>query len=45
MSLSKAMRSYGETDVVRSGALSMSLEAKKIRLQPPVPTPLAVSTV
>ena len=39
------MRSYGETDVVRSGALSMSLEAKKIRLQPPVQTPLAVSTI
>ena len=34
------MRSYGETDVVRSGAISMSLEAKKLRLQPPVSTPV-----
>ncbi len=36
------MRSYGETDVVRSGAISMSLEARKLRLQPPVSTPVAV---
>ena len=36
------MRSYGETDVVRSGAISMSLEARKLRLQPPVATPVAV---
>jgi acetolactate synthase-1/3 small subunit len=31
------MRSYGEIDVARSGAIAMSLEAKKLRLQPPVP--------
>src|SRR5882757_2793870 len=36
----EVMRSYGETDVVRSGAISMSLEARKLRLQPPIPTPL-----
>jgi acetolactate synthase-1/3 small subunit len=36
----EVMRSYGETDVVRSGAISMSLEARKLRLQPPVPTPV-----
>jgi hypothetical protein len=32
------MRSYGEIEVTRSGALAMSLETKKLRLQPPVPT-------
>src|SRR5579862_4630045 len=32
------MRSYGEIDVTRSGALAIGLEAKKLRLQPPVPT-------
>jgi acetolactate synthase-1/3 small subunit len=32
------MRSYGESDVSRSGAVAMSLETKKLRLQPPVPT-------
>jgi acetolactate synthase I/III small subunit len=32
------MRSYGELDVTRSGALAIALEAKKLRLQPPVPT-------
>jgi acetolactate synthase-1/3 small subunit len=32
------MRSYGEIDVTRSGALVISLESKKLRLQPPVPT-------
>jgi len=31
------MRSYGEIEVSRSGAVAMSLEAKKLRLQPPVP--------
>ena len=30
------MRSYGEIDVVRSGGVAMSLESKKLRLQPPV---------
>jgi acetolactate synthase-1/3 small subunit len=37
----EVMRSYGETDVVRSGAISMSLEARKLRLQPPIPTPVS----
>jgi acetolactate synthase-1/3 small subunit len=32
------MRSYGEIEVTRSGAVSMSLGSKKLRLQPPVPT-------
>ena len=32
------MRSYGEIDVTRSGIVSMSLENKKLRLSPPVPT-------
>jgi acetolactate synthase-1/3 small subunit len=38
------MRSYGETDVSRSGGVAMSLEAKKLKLQPPVPAP-AVQTI
>jgi len=33
----QVMRSYGDIEVMRSGALAMSLEAKKLRLQPPVP--------
>ena len=32
------MRSYGEIEVARSGALAIGLESKKLRLQPPVPT-------
>jgi len=32
------MRSYGEIDVIRSGKVAMSLEAKKLRLSPPIPT-------
>jgi acetolactate synthase-1/3 small subunit len=32
------MRSYGDIDVTRSGAVAVSLEPKKLRLQPPVPT-------
>jgi acetolactate synthase I/III small subunit len=32
------MRSYGESEVSRSGAVAMSLESRKLRLQPPVPT-------
>jgi len=32
------MGSYGEIDVTRSGALAIALDAKKLRLQPPVPT-------
>lgn len=31
------MRSYGEIEVTRSGSLAIALEAKKLRLQPPVP--------
>ncbi len=33
------MRSYGEFEVTRSGRVAMSLEGKKPRLSPPVPTP------
>jgi len=32
------MGSYGEIDVTRSGVLAIALDAKKLRLQPPVPT-------
>jgi acetolactate synthase-1/3 small subunit len=32
------MRSYGEIDISRSGVVSMSLENKKLRLSPPIPT-------
>ena len=32
------MRSYGEIEVTRSGLVAVSLEARKLRLQPPVPT-------
>ena len=32
------MGSYGEIDVARSGVLAIGLEAKKLKLQPPVPT-------
>jgi acetolactate synthase-1/3 small subunit len=39
------MDSYGETEVIRSGALAMSLEAKKLRLQPPVPAPVLAPAV
>ena len=34
----EVMRSYGEITVARSGAVAMSVEGKKLRLQPPVPT-------
>ena len=34
----QVMRSYGESEVTRSGTVAMSIEAKKLRLQPPVPT-------
>jgi acetolactate synthase I/III small subunit len=30
------MRSYGEIEVTRSGALAIALDSKKLRLQPPV---------
>ncbi len=32
------MRSYGDIEVTRSGVVSMSLESRKLRLQPPVLT-------
>jgi acetolactate synthase-1/3 small subunit len=32
------MRSYGEIDVTRSGSLAITLETKRLKLQPPVPT-------
>jgi acetolactate synthase-1/3 small subunit len=32
------MRGYGEIDVTRSGVVAMSLEQRKLKLQPPVPT-------
>ena len=32
------MRSYGEIEVTRSGQVAISLEGKRPRLQPPVPT-------
>jgi len=32
------MRSYGDIDVTRSGSVAIALEAKKLRLQPPVLT-------
>ena len=32
------MRSYGDIDATRSGGVAMSLETKKLKLQPPVPT-------
>ena len=34
----EVMRSYGEIEISRSGAVAMSLDGKKLRLQPPVPT-------
>jgi acetolactate synthase-1/3 small subunit len=39
------MRSYGESEVSRSGAVAMSLETKKLRLQPPVPMGAGAQTV
>jgi acetolactate synthase I/III small subunit len=38
------MRSYGEIEVTRSGGVAMSLETKKIRLQPPVPAAVPQTT-
>ena len=34
----EVMKSYGDIDITRSGGVAMSLEAKKLRLQPPVTT-------
>src|SRR5438309_9329894 len=36
------MRSYGEIEVTRSGALAIALESKKLKLQPPVLTKAVV---
>jgi acetolactate synthase-1/3 small subunit len=36
------MRSYGEIEVTRSGAIAVSLEAKKLRLAPPIARHAAV---
>jgi acetolactate synthase I/III small subunit len=36
------MSTYGDVEVTRSGALAIALEAKKLKLQPPVPTKAAV---
>ena len=33
------MSSYGDIEVTRSGSVAMSLGAKKLRLQPPIPSP------
>jgi acetolactate synthase-1/3 small subunit len=32
----EVMRSYGESEITRSGAVAVSLETKKLKLQPPV---------
>jgi acetolactate synthase-1/3 small subunit len=32
------MRAYGEIEVARTGLIAVSLESKKLRLSPPVPT-------
>jgi acetolactate synthase-1/3 small subunit len=37
------MRSYGEIEVTRSGLIAVSLESKKLRLSPPIPTAAAAA--
>jgi acetolactate synthase-1/3 small subunit len=39
------MRSYGEIEVTRSGTVAVSLDAKKLRLAPPVPKGNVVTTM
>ncbi|MCC6590289.1 MAG: acetolactate synthase small subunit [Bryobacterales bacterium] len=39
------MRSYGEIEVTRSGTVSVSLEARKLRLSSPVPTGAAKAQI
>jgi acetolactate synthase-1/3 small subunit len=39
------MRSYGDIEVTRSGAIAVSLEVKKLRLSPPVPKNAPVEIV
>ena len=36
------MRSYGQIEITRSGVVAVSLEPKKLKLQPPVPTAPAI---
>lgn len=43
--LINVMRSYGDIEVTRSGMVAMSLASKKLRLQPPVPTPATAELV
>jgi acetolactate synthase-1/3 small subunit len=40
----EVMKSYGEIDVTRSGLVAVSLEAKKLRLAPPVKKDLEVES-
>jgi acetolactate synthase-1/3 small subunit len=40
-----SMRSYGEIEVTRSGTVAVSLDAKRLRLSPPVPKGDAVATL
>lgn len=35
----EVMRTYGEIEIARAGACALSLEGKKLRLQPPIPAP------
>ena len=35
------LQSYGDIEVTRSGAIAVSLEMRKLRLQPPVPVAAA----
>jgi acetolactate synthase-1/3 small subunit len=37
------MRAYGDIEVTRSGLIAVSLEAKKLRLSPPIPTAAATA--
>ena len=37
------MRSYGDIEVTRSGAIAVSLESKKLRLAPPIPRNAALN--
>src|SRR5580698_3715564 len=39
------MRAYGEIEVTRSGQLAITLDNKKLRLQPPVPTKAGLELV
>ena len=39
------MRSYGEIEITRSGAVAVSLETKKLKLQPPIFTKVGIEQV